>query len=322
LGGEPANFLAQVGIDAAETARGGFQASYRQTAELLELTAAELGCPDLGMKLASRQCSVPTFGPLGEAVRHARSFGEALQVITQHSYAHSLAAGIRVQQANSGRGVTLCHDILVEGLSTKQQLVEFVLLTHQLWAIRLTGGLVRGRRIHIRHHPVSPLRTYRRYFGCEVRFGASVNGLVYYDRDLDRPTVAADQQALQSALTKIVAQFPQHEPPLSVLTRGAILHVLGTSLCTTETIARALNLHPRTLHRRLREEGASFRKILDEVRRDSLDYYLRHTSLELSDISERLGFSEQSVLTRFCRRWFAQTPSHVRSRSQGSVTQR
>lgn len=293
-----------------------------QTAELLELAAAGLNCPDFGMLLASRQCSVPVFGPLGAAVRHARSFGEALEVIASHSYAHSLAAGIWLRPVGSGRATILGHDILVDDVPAQRQLVEFVLLTHQLWAIRLTGGLVRGRRIYLRHQPVSPLRTYRAHFGCDLRFGQSINGLVYYDRDLSCAVVAADHQALQSALSGIEARFPQREPPLSLLTRGVIMHFLGTDLCTNETVARTLKLHPRTLHRRLRQGSASFRQILDQVRRDNLAYLLRHTQLEFSDISERLGFAEQSVLTRYCRRWLSLSPTEVRSQARGVVAHR
>jgi hypothetical protein len=226
LGGDAKSFFAQAGIDPVEAARDAFRPSYRQTAELLELAAAGLECPDFGMRLASRQCSVPVFGPLGDAVRHARSFGEALEIIASHSYAHSLAAGIWLRPASSGRATILGHDILVDGVPERRQLVEFVLLTQQLWAIRLTGGLVRGRRICFRHQSVSPLRTYRAYFGSDVRFGQSINGLVYYDRDLSRAVVAADHQALQSALSEIEADFPQHDPPLSVMTRGVILHFL------------------------------------------------------------------------------------------------
>lgn len=314
LGGDAGGYFTQAGIDPAEAARGDFHPSYRQTAELLELAAEGLRCPDFGMRLASRQCSVPVSGPLGDAVRHARNFGEALELIASHSYAHSLAAGIWLRRAASGQATTLGHDILIDGVPARRQLAEFVLLTHQLWAIRLTGGLVRGRRIQLRHQSMSPLRVYRAYFGCDVRFDQAINGLVFHDRDLNRAVVAADQEALQSALSGIESRFPQREAPLSVLTRGVILHFLGTDLCTTETVARTLNLHPRTLRRRLRQEGASFRQILDQVRCDHLAYLLRHTQFDLTDISERLGFAEQSVLTRYCRRWLSLSPTQVRAR--------
>jgi hypothetical protein len=42
-----------------------------------------------------------------------------------------------------------------------------------------TGGALRARRVDFRHQPLSPLAVYRRYFGCDVRFGQSADGIVY-----------------------------------------------------------------------------------------------------------------------------------------------
>ena len=80
-------------------------------------------------------------------------------------------------------------------------------------------------------------------------------------------------------------------------------------------VAAELHLHPRTLHRRLRAEGKSCHQIKDEVRRDLALRYLQRTDLDLMDIAERLGYSEHSVLTRSCLRWFSAPPSKVRSRT-------
>lgn len=310
LGGDPAALLAAAGIGVAPEQVD----SYPQVADLLERAAESLGCADFAMRLASRQCSVPdpVSGPLGEASRHARTFGEALETVSRHSYAHSLAAGFWLKPARSGKAVMLGHDLLLERLPAKRQVVEHVLLTAHLWAIRLTGGLVRARAVYFRHQPVSPPRTYRSYFGCDVSFGQAVNAILYYDRDLGRPLLAADHEARQAAVAYIETQFQQREPPLSASARGVIMHVLGTDLCRIDFVAEKLKLHPRTLHRRLRDEGASFREIRDEVRREMLGYYLRQTTLGFSDISERLGFSEQSVLTRYCRRWFGGSPTAIR----------
>jgi len=318
LGGSADALLADVGL--APAADGTLAASYPQFAEVLELAAERLGCADFGMRLARLQCSVPdaVSGPLGEASRHARSFGEALETVARHSYAHSLAAGMWLKPVRSGKATLLGHDLLLERLPAKRQVVEQVLLTAHLWAMRMTSGLARARGVYFRHQPMSPLRTYRDYFGCEVSFGQAVNGVLYYDRDLTRPLLAADREAREAAVAYIESQFQQREPPLSALARGVILHVLGTELCRTDYVAEKLKLHPRTLHRRLRDEGASFRAIHDEVRRDMLGYYLRQTDLGFAEISERLGFSEQSVLTRYCRRWFGAPPTAVRLAARAS----
>ena len=75
-------------------------------------------------------------------------------------------------------------------------------------------------------------------------------------------------------------------------------------------------MHSRTLHRPLKSEGTSFQRIKDEVRRDSLLYYVQETKMDFARISERLGFAEQSVMTRTCQRWLSASPSTIRSQGR------
>ena len=177
---------------------------------------------------------------------------------------------------------------------------------------------MRARRAHFRHQPVSPLKTYRRYFGCEVRFGQDADGIVFSDRDLAAPILDPDAVAYESAVSFIGTRFTRHLPPLQAQARGVVMRLLGSPDCTNDRIAAELNLHPRTLHRRLREEGTSFQQVKDEVRRDTMLYYLEHTDLDFARISERLGFAEQSVMTRRCNGWFSASPTRVRAQARAA----
>ena len=73
-----------------------------------------------------------------------------------------------------------------------------------------------------------------------------------------------------------------------------------------------LGIHPRTLQRRLKEEGESFESIKDAVRREAALKYLRQRSLPLIQVAAALGYSETSVLSRSCYRWFAASPKKLR----------
>jgi AraC-like DNA-binding protein len=110
----------------------------------------------------------------------------------------------------------------------------------------------------------------------------------------------------------IAPAFAQDRPPLHAEARGLVMRLVGQDGCSHTGVAALLGIHPRTFHRHLAGEGTSFQRIKDEVRRDLLGYYLARTSLDLSSISERLGFAEQSVLSRSCRRWFGASPSQMR----------
>jgi AraC-like DNA-binding protein len=71
-------------------------------------------------------------------------------------------------------------------------------------------------------------------------------------------------------------------------------------------------MHPRTLQRRLHDEGTTFEALRDDVRRDAASRYLSQTTLPLTRVSALLGYSEPSVFTRSCRRWFAGSPRRLR----------
>jgi len=319
LGGDPKLLMQQVGIHPEKKlSEGKSGATYRQMVHLIELAAAELRCPDFGMRLATLQSGSGMFGPLGLVMKNSRTFGDALDYVSKHSYAHSLAARIWLERSRSRNTVFVGHDILLDRMPNKSQAMEQLLLVGHLSAMEITGGHARVRKVHFRHQPVSSLRTYRRYWGCEVRFGQNEDGVVFSEQDLACAIIDSDSQVYQAATSFIDAKFTQHRPPLHAQARGVIMQLLGTENCTNDRIAAALNLHPRTMHRRLTAEGTSFQQIKDEVRRDVMLYFLQQTDLDFALISERLGFAEQSVMTRSCNRWFFASPTKLRS--QGRLT--
>jgi AraC-like DNA-binding protein len=317
LGGNPGLLMMRVGIDPDGLSEGAANATYRQMVPLIELAAAELQCPDFGMRLAKRQGGGGMFGPLGLVMKNSQTFGDALHYVADHTYAHSLAARIWLKWSAREKTLFAGHDILLDRMPNKSQAMEQILLAGHLAAGEITGGRARVRRVHFRHQPVSSLRIYRRYFGCELRFGQNEDGVVFSDFDLSSPIVDPDSTVYETATSFIDAKFTRHRPPLDAEVRGLIMQFLATPRCRNERIAAELNLHPKTMQRVLKANGTSFQKIKDEVRRDLLLYYLTETKLDFARLSERLGFTEQSVMTRYCNRWFSMPPTQLRSQGRG-----
>jgi AraC-like DNA-binding protein len=312
LGGDPVQLMSRVGIQAQDHAIPAAEVTYRQVLELLEISAAQLHCPDFGLRLATLQ-SGRMFGPLGAVMRNSRTFGDALDYVTSHTAAHSLAARVWQRRWPEYGAVFVGHDILLDHAPLRSQAMEQLLLVGHLAASELTGGGARARKIYFRHQPVSALKVYRRYFGCEVLFGQHVDGVVYSERDLAAPIATRDASVYEAATAFIDAKFSRRRPPLQAQARSVIMQFLGTRLCRSERVAAELDLHPQTMLRRLKADGTSFQRIKDEVRRDLMIYYLQATDLDFGRISERLGFAEQSVMTRSCNRWFLASPTKLRS---------
>ena len=79
-------------------------------------------------------------------------------------------------------------------------------------------------------------------------------------------------------------------------------------------VANGLGLTPSSLHRRLKAEGTSFQHLLDDTRRCLAHRYLVESSLKLTDIAARVGYSELSAFSRATRPWFGTSPRSFRRR--------
>jgi AraC-like DNA-binding protein len=66
--------------------------------------------------------------------------------------------------------------------------------------------------------------------------------------------------------------------------------------------------------RRLEEEGTTFTRELDDVRRELGLQYVKSPAVPLSEISFLLGFSEVSAFHRAFKRWTSETPLQYRAR--------
>ena len=315
LGGDPQVLLRDVGIDPSIFSTTKSSLRYRSMVNLLEHAAVQLQCADFGMRLASLQGGGQVFGPIGIVMKNANTFGEGLDYVQKHFHAVSLAARMRFEPNRPGHKLFVGHEILLDRLLHKRQAVEQVLLLGHLNALQITGGQARVREVLFRYQPLSSLSTYRRYFGCEVRFGQEEDGVVFSERDLLCPTIDRDVQLYEMARSFIDTRFTRVSPPMHIQVRALILQLIGTEECSNERVAAELCLHPRTLHRRLKAEGKSFEGIRDEVRRDAALSYLQQTDLPLPLIAEKLGYAEHSVLSRSCFRWFSASPSQLRSRA-------
>lgn len=79
-----------------------------------------------------------------------------------------------------------------------------------------------------------------------------------------------------------------------------------------DAVAVELKMSPRTLRRKLREESTSYRKLIDELRRNMALKYLRDRNLTVEQISSLVGFSEAANFRHAFRRWTKTAPARFR----------
>lgn len=317
LGGNPAELLANAGIDVSLFDKGKGEFAYRQLMHVLEDAAAKLGCPDFGMRLAAIQAELgatKALGPLEVAMLNSPTLGDAYRYCAQHLHVYGSATQICFEKFADDPRVFMLFEVLLVGGAHQRQSVEHALALTQHAVQAITAGQARAREVWFTHQPLAPLATYRANFNAVVRFGQSMNGLLFDEQDLELRLPNTDPQLYEMATSFIDRRFPSMVMPLRTRVRINIARLLIEGSCTQEHVAAALGLHPRTLQRKLRDEGESFEAIKDSVRRDLALRYLQQPDVPLVRVTEMLGYSETSVLSRSCVRWFRASPRELRNR--------
>jgi AraC-like DNA-binding protein len=90
--------------------------------------------------------------------------------------------------------------------------------------------------------------------------------------------------------------------------RQLIREGLPAGLARIETICRKLGSSERTVQRKLREEGTSYKEIFKETQRDLSKFYLQKPEMAICEVSYLVGFSQTSAFHRAFRRWTGLTP--------------
>lgn len=82
-----------------------------------------------------------------------------------------------------------------------------------------------------------------------------------------------------------------------------------------QTVATQLNISGRTLHRQLKDEGASLQALKDQLRQQAAVEQLRRTRKSIKQIALSAGFQSEKIFSRAFRDWTGQSPTGFRDAS-------
>jgi AraC-like DNA-binding protein len=114
---------------------------------------------------------------------------------------------------------------------------------------------------------------------------------------------------LEKHLLDLVAWEANGTHTISQLTALHIDKILGRALPCIELTASQFGMSPRTLRRRLRQAGTSFRQLLEQQRRLKIESVLKHGPVPLSTLASWLSYSDAAVLSRAFKTWTGMSPS-------------
>lgn len=200
------------------------------------------------------------------------------------------------------------------------------------------AGLVRACRDMTRRelNPVSVLFMHRRipesseldgFFGRAVRFGADRDEVDFTGEAATLPVVGADRYLNKLLLGYCDQALSRHDPQgtLRADVENAIGALLPHGQARLDTVAGRVGMSPRTLRRKLAEEGVTFAGILEQLRLALAKRYLAERGLSVSRIAWLLGYTEVSGFSHAFRRWTGRPPRadrRVRGRAAPPIRSR
>jgi AraC-like DNA-binding protein len=309
----PEQILAEVGLDLRLFADPDNSISFVDVGRLLNLCAKRTGIPHFGL-LVGQQAGPASVGQLAELMVHAPDVGTALHSMILHVCLNDRGV---VPTLTSEDGVTKLGSAVYIPMHEGIRQIGDASLAIMCNLLRaLCGETWAPAEVRFSHTPPRNIKPYESFFRSSLVFEAEENALVFPARWLQQFLPGADiQQHIMTVkrLTTIEAKMgiDFQEQVYSIL-RPLIV----SQTCSSEHLARMLSLHPRTLNRRLQDQGTSYREIVGKLRYEVAKQLLLDTSMPLIKISTMLGYADASVFTRAFRRWSGISPSDWRRQNK------
>ena len=196
---------------------------------------------------------------------------------------------------------------------------DFVELTESAFSRLVVGGRRIGpatliKEVHVTHAAPAYSAEYDRVFQVPVKFEASKNALA-----LDHAWLTA-KVALQPRYAFGI--LSEHAEKLlknlqdSKTTRGRVesllMPLLHTGDVSMDKIAETMAMSRQTLFRKLKDEGTTFEKVLDDLRHKLALHYLNGKKVSINETAYLVGFSEAAAFSRAFKRWTGKSPSEMR----------
>jgi len=280
---------------------------------LLEASAERSGVEAFGLLMADAR-RLSNLGPLGLLVREQPTLRLAIEAFAR--YARRLNEELLFMIEEAGDVVVLREELIVGDASPVRQSTELAVGVAFQMLRTLLGPDWRPRRVCFAHDAPADRSVHQRIFGHSVEFGHDFNGIVCARADLDLPNPGADPAMAKYARDLLEASLTGPADDMSRDVRELVVMLLGTGPCTIERVAQHLGVDRRTIHRRLARGQQTFSGVVDTVRRELAERYLKDKNRSLAEIASLLGFAAPSGFSRWYRKEFSGRASDVHARAK------
>jgi len=267
--------------------------------------------PGLGLHFGSK-APMQTLGMLGEVLTHSPTLRAAIGELS--AYMPLVFPMSRFRLLEEGDRAFLIYEPPFSDSGAARFCTELAFS----FALRIGKQLVPGQTAHevrVRHTAPHYYERYAKVLGCPVRFDSLRSEIVFPRAALDAPQPFVDEslwRLLKRRADELLVQERAREL-LHERVKQVLRHEVDLGSVNPCTIARRLGVSPRSLRRRLGDEGHSLSALADQVRRELALSELSNPEIPIKRIADRVGFSEVSAFHRAFKRWTGVTPARYRA---------
>lgn len=318
------NFVARYGVDAETCLEGtGLREVQLHDPEMLIAREQEMrlienlmlalpNVPALGFELGL-QYNIATFGIWGFVLRISRNLREAVESALRYLPLSTAYCALHAFDDQDEFGLSADPSAIPRNL--RQFLLERDTATAVNLLLELGLSGVRLQRLEFRGPAPSHAARIEALCGIAPRYGSQRNAVVLRRQDAEMPLPMYDLRLVRLLEDQCQAQLERRQVAGATgQVRKLVLGSLGFT-ASIDDVARAMSMAPRSLRRRLEEEGTSFRNLVEGERRQLASQLLKGTGMKIDEMALQLGYGDTASFTRAFRRWFAQAPGEFRRSS-------
>ena len=311
FGVDPTALLAAVGLPPDALRDPENSLPFLAMGQLIGACVEATKCSHFGLALGQRT-GASGLGLVGRLMENAPTLGTALLdlVTNQHRYVRGASPYLQ----RLGEVFLLGYAIYEPMVQGFEQISDGAVAIGCNIVRELTG--LQPTEVMLSRSVPDDCGPYRRFFGAPVRFDAEQSALVYPVSYLAASVRGADAELRAELEKRVQAYWAVSMPDFSSQVMRALRTRCMLGSPSLSSVARLMSLTPRTLNRRLREEGTTFRDVLSEARFELARQLLEGTSMDVTAIGAAFGYADTSVLTRAFHRWSGLTPTEWRERSR------
>jgi AraC-like DNA-binding protein len=310
-------FLTAAGFEAARLDDLDGHISLEEYDVLQDLALDLTGDPSFALRMGD-EAKFAVFDVVTHVVAQASTLRDALAACLRFQPIMSDAPPSTISE--KGDTATVRWNIVRSTPRGEQARAELALAGLMRLVRYFAGACALPLRVSFEHAPPPHRSEYTRIFGGRERFRQPFNGMTLERSMLDREQIDRHPEHYDLMRSRAEHELHRHQVALGHADRlrgYLVAHIDGRRPSMTAS-ARALEMSVRSLRRRLTEEGASFRGLVDEARAVIAQRMLDDASRSIKETAHAMGFSDPTAFHRAFRRWTGKTPKRYREMHGGA----